>query len=166
MQFNQTLTDLMQTFPRPGELLWIGIRPARQAPLLSLSEVSASMSSGLIGDHYAGRSAKRQVTLLQWEHLAVLSALTGMPVSAELLRRNLVVRGINLLACKNQQLQIGTVILQYTGLCQPCSRMETVLGRGGYNAMRGHGGINAQVVQDGVMRVGDPVQVLPQAQRV
>ncbi len=166
MQFDQTLTDLMQTFPKPGELLWIGIRPARQAPLLSLSEVSASMAGGLNGDHYAGRNAKRQVTLLQWEHLAVLSALTGMPVSAEMLRRNLVVRGINLLACKNQQLQIGTVILQYTGLCQPCSRMETVLGRGGYNAMRGHGGINAQVVQDGVMRVGDPVQVLPQAQRV
>ncbi|MFA5985486.1 MAG: MOSC domain-containing protein [Methylococcaceae bacterium] len=156
-----TLAELMAQFPHPGELVWIGLRPAKSQPMLSVAEVFADKNSGLTGDRYRGRDAKRQVTLLQWEHLAVLTALTGKTLSPELLRRNLVVKGLNLLALKNHYFQIGSAVFKGTGQCHPCSRMEVILGAGGYNAMRGHGGLTAEIVASGDIHIADPVIALP-----
>jgi MOSC domain-containing protein YiiM len=71
-------------------------------------------------------------------------------------RRNIVVKGINLLSLKSQQFQIGEVILETTGLCHPCSRMEEVLDPEGI-AM-GDGGITARIVRGGRIRIGDEVK--------
>jgi MOSC domain-containing protein YiiM len=156
----RTIGDLLQCFPVAGELVWIGLRPARQAPMLAVEEAFAEAGAGLAGDRYQG-GGKRQVTLIQWEHLAVLSALTKREVKPELLRRNLAIRGVNLLALKNRTFRVGEAVLQATGQCHPCSRMEEVLGPGGYNAMRGHGGLTARIVRSGRLRLGDPLTVLP-----
>lgn len=156
----RTIGGLLQCFPVAGELVWIGLRPARQAPMLAVEEAFAEAGAGLAGDRYQG-GGKRQVTLIQWEHLAVLSALTKREVKPELLRRNLAIRGVNLLALKNRTFRVGEAVLQATGQCHPCSRMEEVLGSGGYNAMRGHGGLTARIVRSGRLRLGDPLTVLP-----
>lgn len=117
---------------------------------------------GIEGDHYSGQSGNRHVTLIQAEHLPVVAALVGESLlDPAILRRNIVVSGLNLLALKDHQLHIGTAIVLITGQCHPCSKMEMALGPGGYNAMRGHGGLTARVVQEGVIRVGDEVTVCP-----
>jgi MOSC domain-containing protein YiiM len=105
---------------------------------------------------------KRQVTLLQAEHLSAIAALCGIGHRCDpsLLRRNLVVSGINLLALKDKPFLIGMVTLEGTGLCHPCSRMEEALGPGGYNAVRGHGGIMARIIEGGVLRIGDKVRLI------
>ena len=73
----------------------------------------------------------------------------------------MVVAGLNLAALKEHRVRIGTAILEPTGECHPCSRMEAILGEGGYNAVRGHGGITARVVEAGRVRLGDAVARLP-----
>ena len=163
------LVELLETMPQCGQLRWISVRPEKTGDLRVLDSAEITAESGLEGDHFAAKpGADRQVTLIQWEHLQVVSSIVGKEVQPEQLRRNLAVAGINLLALKNQQFAIGgqvsQVILQGTGNCPPCSRMEENLGPGGYSAMRGHGGITARVVQGGKIAVGDPVSLLPRCE--
>ena len=157
-----SLSDLMQRFPKKGKLLWIGLRTGYKQPLISVPEAMVDTKSGLTGDHYNGRSGKRQVTLIQQEHLVIIKSFTGIEVTPQMLRRNLVVEGINLLALKKQKFRIGEAVFLATGPCHPCSRMEKILGYGGYNAMRGHGGITAQVMIDGIIHINDQVIPLPE----
>lgn len=157
-----TLADCLDHFPSEGRIEWIGIRPARRAAVQSVVAVRAKARRGLEGDHYQGASGSRAVTLIQFEHLAALASLRGVSaVAPALLRRNLMVSGLNLMALKGRCIQVGEAVLESTGPCHPCSRMEESLGPGGLNAMRGHGGITARVLSGGLLRVGDVVRVLP-----
>jgi MOSC domain-containing protein YiiM len=154
------LQELLDCLPQQGSVEWIGIRPARKAPLQAVVQVDAYADQGLAGDHYANPGGKRQVTLIQAEHLEAVASMLGIDVvDPATVRRNIVVRGINLLALKDKFFSVGNVDLAFTGLCQPCSRMESVLGPGGYNALRGHGGITARVLQGGIINIGDAVSV-------
>ena len=153
----QTLFDLRTTLPRSGQLQWIGVRPGRDVAMRELTVVDTLPGSGLVGDRYSGSRGIREVTLIQHEHLAVIAALLDRTFTVMALRRNLVVRGINLLALQQLPFRIGAVRFEGTGPCHPCSKMERVLGEGGYNAMRGHGGITARVVAAGQLHLGDEV---------
>lgn len=154
------LQTLLDTLPQTGQVEWIGIRTARGDPMTALNRVRITPGEGLEGDRFKGReTSKRQVTLIQQEHLPVIAAcLQGATIGPEVFRRNIVVSGLNLLALKGKTFRIGGVVLEYTGQCHPCSKMETTLGPGGYNAMRGHGGITARVVEGGEVVVGDGVR--------
>lgn len=171
------LRALSRRFAGAGVLQAILLRPGRGRPALAVPQADAHAGQGLVGDrsHRAAGpgTGKRQVTLIQAEHLPVIAALAGgrwadQGLDALLLRRNLVVSGLNLLAArslfKDQPLvlQLGeTVLLEVTGPCEPCSKMEALLGPGGYNAMRGHGGITARVLRGGRLAVGDVVRCVP-----
>ncbi len=155
------LGKLMATLPRPGRVEWIGLRPARDVPMQAVDGVEAATGEGLAGDRYKGGSGKRGITLIQAEHLPVIAALAGHEhVAPDTLRRNLVVSGIPLVALKGRRFRVGGLVLEGTESCDPCSRMEDALGPGGYNAMRGHGGLCARIVEGGIVRVGDAVEAL------
>jgi len=154
-----TLKQLKQNLPQQGRVEWIGLRPEKRKPLTVVEKV-AVLEQGLEGDHYAGRNGTRSVTLIQQEHIvAVASLLHKDKIDPADFRRNIVVSGINLLAMKDRKFKIGTAVLKMTGICHPCSRMEESLGEGGYNAVRGHGGINACVVSTGTIKLQDKVEV-------
>ena len=158
------LGQLMANLPRTGRVEWIGLRPARDLLMQEVREVRASAGKGLAGDRYASGSGKRGLTLIQAEHIPVIAALSGHErIAPALLRRNLVVSGIALIALKGRRFRIGDVLLEGTDPCDPCSRMEAALGPGGYNAMRGHGGLCARILEGGLLRVGDTLEALTDA---
>lgn len=137
-----SLRRLVQQFPNDGRLEAILLRPERHAPVLSVGSTEALVDRGLQGDRTAAKApsrvggSSRQVTLIQQEHMAVMAALLRKEhIDPAWLRRNLVVSGLNLLAAKTLfkdeplLLHIGPeVVLEITGPCEPCSRMETILG--------------------------------------
>ena len=150
---------LLSSVPGVGRVEWIGVRPARREPVIAVERVEAREGRGLTGDRFrGGASSKRQVTLIQAEHLPVIAQLLGRDrVDPSLLRRNIVVSGINLLSLNGAQFTIGAAVLEGTGPCHPCSRMEETFGPGGYSAVRGHGGITARILTGSIIRIGDPV---------
>lgn len=155
------LAELIARFPGAGRVEWIGVRPRYRGEVEAVPEVRAVTDAGLEGDHYLKAGGKRQVTLIQAEHLDVVARLLGREaLRPEWLRRNVVVSGISLHALRDRRFRIGAALLEGSGTCDPCSRMEQALGRGGYNAMRGHGGITARIVEGGLIRIGDAVSPL------
>ena len=131
--------------------------------MLTPIAVQLTPADGVIGDHYSSRTgAARGVTLIEQECLeAIFSYLGADPPDPMLLRRNIVTAGINLDALRDRRFQVGGAVLEYTGLCHPCSRMEALLGPGGYNAVRGKGGITARVLEGGTVALGDAGLRLP-----
>ncbi|MDP1910744.1 MAG: MOSC domain-containing protein, partial [Hyphomicrobium sp.] len=125
------LARLLAALPQQGRVEWIGLRAQRRAAPVCVIEAEAKPGRSLTGDH--GRGGKRAVTLIQAEHLAAVAAMLGRDsLDAALLRRNLVVSGINLLALRNRRFHVGGVVLEGSGHCHPCSRMEEALGPGGF----------------------------------
>ncbi len=153
------LARLMAAPLRPGTVTWLGLRPARLAPMLMPAVLTLTPGQGVLGDHYSSAiQGARQVTVIAAEHLAAIGSYLGQDSAPpELLRRNVVVRGINLVALKSRRFRLGGALLEHSGECHPCSKMELLLGNGGYNAVRGHGGITARVLEGGEVRLGDPL---------
>ena len=172
---DRTATDLralVQRFVTQGRVEAIFVRPTRHGAVVACHEARAEPGRGLLGDHRArtprtgDQARKREVTLVQAEHLDAVARFCAIPsVDASRLRRNLVVSGINLLSMRSPfadvvlEWSIGDEVrIEITGPCDPCSRMEQELGPGAYNALRGHGGVTARLMAGGDVRVGDAVR--------
>lgn len=156
--FDSMLGKMMAKLPRNGRVEWIGLRPGRALPMLAVNDARAIAGKGLLGDRYSGGSGKRGMTMIQAEHLPAIAILSGHAVvAAGLLRRNIVVSGLPVIALKGRRFRIGEVLFEGTDPCDPCSQMEAALGPGGYNAMRGHGGLCARILEGGRFAVGDAV---------
>ena len=147
----------MSRHAKPGVVDQIWCRPARLVDPI-LVERAELTERGLAGDH--ARAGKRALTLIQAEHLPVIASLAGCStIDPALLRRNLVISGLNLAACRGQTLTIGAAEVEVTVPCHPCSRMEAALGYGGYTALRGHSGWCARVITPAPIACGDAVTV-------
>ncbi|RFS18221.1 MOSC domain-containing protein [Emticicia sp. C21] len=154
------IKQLMKNFAYNGKVEWLSYRPGStsRGSIHIVDTIEITEKKGIVGDRYRGTSRNRQVTLIQAEHIeAFAKMLHKESIDPALLRRNIVVSGINLLAFHDTTFQIGEVVLKGTGYCHPCSRMEENLGPGGYNAMRGHGGITCMVMKGGIIKIGDEV---------
>lgn len=161
----KTMRDLMTPPPHiQGRVDAIIVRGAPRERAMRVEQTVALAGIGLADDRLGRRGeaelSTRQVTLIQQEHLPLIAGFARSgPIDPVDLRRNLVISGINLLTLKNAKLRVGEALIEVVGPCAPCSRMEEVIGPGGYAAMRGHGGMTARILEGGAIRVGDTVGV-------
>ncbi len=158
-----TISELKTHFTQPGQIEWIGLRPQRNSEIIEVESAELLAGHGLVGDKAALKlGSKRQVTIIQREYIHVMESLLNKSISPATLRRNVVVSKISLSILLRHSLKINDVVLEVTGNCAPCAKMEKALGYGAYNAMRLHGGVNAIVKKGGIINVGDKVEVCQQ----
>ena len=144
-----------------GNLEWIGIRD-KSGDIKSIDSVMALEGRGLEGDKITLKnSKKRQVTLMQKEHISVILSLAKEQDQSKInkieyyFKRNLFVSKYNIYNLKGKYFKIGKARFFGTGDCKPCKKIETLLGKSMLEAMQGMGGITASVVESGEIKIND-----------
>jgi MOSC domain-containing protein YiiM len=148
-----------------GAVASIHIAPAGTAPVISLGEIQAIAGKGLEGDRYylqTGTYSKtpgsgRQVTLIEIEAIEALKREYQIDIDAAQARRNIVTRGVALNHLIDREFAIGEVVLHGTRLCDPCSHLEKLTAKGTLRGLIHRGGLRADIVRGGIIRVGDVI---------
>ena len=142
-----------------AKVIWIGVRPERKAPVQSRTEVYADREDGLTGDHPT--QPHRQVTLISQEAMEEVARILKLEkADPAKTRRNMLIEGLNLSLSSGDQLRIGGAIIEITGPCLPCSRMDETFGNGGQLAMAEAGGFTGRILTSGNIRLGDRVEMV------
>lgn len=149
-----------------GRVEGIFTAAARGEPMQARDRVDALAGAGLAGDRYtAGEGTwsrtetgpDRQVTLIEAEALDAVRRDYGLALAPESTRRNLLVRGVALNHLVGATFRVGEAWLRGVELCEPCARMEQTGGPGAWGALVHRGGLRAEILEGGSIRVGDPV---------
>jgi len=149
-----------------GKLISIHIGAQAGETMQSLNEVQAVAGRGLDGDRYfleVGTYSKkvcpdRQVTLMECEVIETLKRDYDIDLSNQQSRRNLMTRGVALTHLVGRTFQVGTVKFRGVRINEPCQYFENMLGKPGIEtALLHRSGLNAEVLTDGVIRVGDDI---------
>ena len=119
------LRDLVERWAHPGQVVWLSLRSERKADVRAVQTAEITMT-GCVRDHKS-TPGKRAFTLIQAEHLLVISARAPRPATFADLRRNIAIAGINLVGLRGREIRRGTARLRIAGPCAPCSRLEEVL---------------------------------------
>lgn len=132
------------------------IRPGRREIPLRVNDAEIT-NEGIKGDHYVKEDGKRQVTLIAADDLATVAATVGFQGDAHLAsRRNIMINSLPDEDLKGKFVGLGDdVILEITGYCNPCFRMDENFGEGAISAFEKKAGWVARVVESGSISVGD-----------
>ena len=146
-----------------GELVSIHIASAKEQPLRQLEEVKAIAGTGLEGDRYsigAGTFSKpgpgHEITLIEIEAIEALRE-QQIVLAAGDARRNLVIRGVCLNHLVGRTFQVGEVRLRGVRFCEPCLHLQRLTSAGILKALVHRGGLRADIVNGGIIRVGDAI---------
>jgi MOSC domain-containing protein YiiM len=153
----------------PGILRGIWISPTSATLLQSVAEIRAVPGRGLEGDRYFLKCGTfshwpgggRAVSLIAEETLDALRAEHGIDLSEGRNRRNLVTSGITLTDLQDRTFRIGTAVFRGIRPCPPCRHLENLTEAGVFDALKDRGGFRADVLQEGVLHVGDAIELLP-----
>jgi MOSC domain-containing protein YiiM len=148
-----------------GRVVAIHIAAAGSAPVQSLAKVRAVANRGLEGDRYFTNSGTyssqpgtgRDVTLIEIEAIEALKRDYQIDLDPALARRNIVTRDVALNHLVDREFQLGEAVLRGTRLCEPCAHLERLTCKGIMRGLVHRGGLRADVVKAGTIRIGDAV---------
>ena len=140
------------------EAIWL--KRAHRGPMDPTNQALLDPAEGLVGN--VDRSRRRQVTLLEQEAWSAVMYELGANLDPSYRRANILISGIRLANSRNHVITIGDATVLVGGEVTPCERMEQAL-PGLQDAMRPawRGGVFAQVLTGGMIRVGDRVEINP-----
>lgn len=141
----------------------VHIAPTAAAPMQSVRETRTLVGQGLEGDRYAAKlgtfsnepGSGRDVTLIESEAIEALERDYNVALEAGQTRRNIVTQGIALNHLVGKEFRIGEAILCGTRLCEPCAHLEKLTAKGVVRGLIHRGGLRAEIVVGGTIRVGD-----------
>ena len=147
-----------------GKLVAIYTAPGEAAPMEGHDEIAAIAGTGLAGDRYAAKAGAfsdrpgggREVTLIAREGIAAAD-VEGVTVGEHETRRNLVTEGIDLSQLVGRTFTVGAVVMRGVRDCPPCTYLEGLTRPGVKAALKGRGGLRADIVSAGTLRVGDKI---------
>jgi MOSC domain-containing protein YiiM len=151
-----------------GKVAGIFIASAARAELTALDEARVLPGKGLVGDRYsfgAGTFSRlpgtgRAMTLIESEVIEDVASQHGLDLAGGRSRRNIVTTGLRLNEVVGRCFRIGTALFRAMRLAEPCSELEQHIGPGLQEALRGRGGLRADALEEGVIHVGDVIEVL------
>lgn len=143
-----------------ARLIGIARREMKRAPMETLDSALISTDTGVAGDS-RGKPGSRQVTLLSARDWQAACAELGREVVWTTRRSNLFIDDIDLPKAAGHIIEIGDVRLKTTMETGPCSRMDEQVD-GLKNALQPdwRGGVGCEVLEGGVVSVGDPVELI------
>lgn len=152
----------------PGHVETIFIAPVARIALLPVPAVLAIAGRGLEGDRYClgvGSFSRwpdsgRAVSLIAAEAIEQILSETGIDLSGGRSRRNVVTRGVDLAALNGRKFRVGGALLRGSRRCAPCGYLERLIGLGTFAALKGRGGLRADIMEGGLIRAGDAVEVV------
>ncbi len=138
------------------------------APMQSLAAVSAVAGRGLDGDRYFHQTGTysnhpgsgRAVTLIEIEAIEALAREYDVLIAPGLARRNIVTRDLALNHLVGKTFAAGAVVLRGMRLCEPCLHLEKLSAKGAARGLIHRGGLRAEIVSGGVIRVGEAIIVI------
>ena len=140
----------------PGRLEAIWIKRAHRGKMDEVANARVIAGQGLEGN--VDRSRRRQITIIEREMWDTFMKQLDADISPSGRRANLMVSGVRLAETRGRTLRVGPVRFAIGGETTPCERMdETLPGLRAAMQPNWGGGVFAQVVDDGVIAVGDTV---------
>ncbi|RMF92896.1 MAG: MOSC domain-containing protein [Nitrospinota bacterium] len=151
---------------RTGTVVSIHLATTASGPMTAVQEVRAVAGKGLEGDRYFKQTGTyshkhgpdREVTLIEMEAIEALQRDYGITLDPGNSRRNIVTKGVALNHLVGQEFRVGEVTLRGIRLCEPCGHLEELTQKGVMQALVHRGGLRAQILTDGTIRVGDTIQ--------
>jgi MOSC domain-containing protein YiiM len=152
-----------------GVVISMHVASTGAAPMRSITSARAVAGKGLEGDRYFNESGTysnqpgsgREVTLIEIEAIEAMKRDYQIELDAGRARRNIVIQGIPLNHFVEKEFKVGAVILRGTRLCEPCAHMEKLTVKGAMRGLIHRGGLRAEIVKGGTIRVGD--SILPES---
>jgi MOSC domain-containing protein YiiM len=141
----------------------IHLHGPREQPMRSVSEAVLEADRGIVGDRYFGLGIEgTHVTFVAAEGVEAMVRETGIPLAPIETRRNLLTRGIELDSLIGRRFRVGEAVCFGVKQCSPCNHLESVTRPGVREGLSGRGGLRADVLDGGLIRVGDPIELLPE----
>jgi MOSC domain-containing protein YiiM len=149
-----------------GVVEGIYVSPKGSAAMERVEEVRTIEGCGIESDRYCEGTGfwtpygdVCEVTLISSEDLDYIQNELGIGVKNGEHRRNIVTRGINLNGLRRKRFRIGETVLEYDRPRPPCRHVQDLTEPGMTRALKGRGGICARVVEGGVLRTQDAIEV-------